>query len=316
MSSQRVQSPSIARCCSALAHLPIGWVRPRRPDRDFLRSLRDAGLPSTRQTVTVRTVRQVPALVPKAMVVEGARGTQRIPIALTAFVIEHPQARILVDPGLCSDAEHRALAQLPAVLRAAVRPPRDAVPTAHGLAELSDSAPIDFALPTHLHWDHICGVLDMPGLPVQVHGTELAWATAGSVAPVGGVRDALDDRPITAFQLDGPPVATFERSHDLFGDGAITLVDLPGHTPGSIGVLARTESGWILLAGDAAWHSAQIDEIRQKSSYPGGLADEDRDLCFQTLHRLHAARKHIRIVPTHDHVATTALDRRFDQHPV
>jgi len=44
--------------------------------------------------------------------------------------------------------------------------------------------------------------------------------------------------------------------------------------PGSVGVLLHTCGGYVLLAGDAAWHTYQIESIRQKSSYPGGLADE------------------------------------------
>jgi glyoxylase-like metal-dependent hydrolase (beta-lactamase superfamily II) len=122
-----------------------------------------------------------------------------------------------------------------------------------------------------------------------------------------GVRDALRDRPISTFVLDGPGVSAFERSHDLFGDRSVLLVDLAGHTPGSVGILVNTASGWILLAGDAAWHTLQIENIRQKSSYPGEFADEDRDACFRSLHRLYAVKDQMRIVPTHDHTASAAM---------
>jgi glyoxylase-like metal-dependent hydrolase (beta-lactamase superfamily II) len=102
-------------------------------------------------------------------------------------------------------------------------------------------------------------------------------------------------------------VSAFERSHDLFGDRAVLLVDLAGHTPGSVGVLTHTASGWVLLAGDAAWHSLQVAGIRQKSSYPGAFADEDRDACFRSVHRLHAVKDQMRIIPTHDHGASAVL---------
>jgi glyoxylase-like metal-dependent hydrolase (beta-lactamase superfamily II) len=172
----------------------------------------------------------------------------RIAIAMTAFVVEHPSARFLVDPGMCSDVGTRVISQLPAVMRPAVRPPADAIPTSAALG--ADT--VDFALPTHLHWDHVCGLLDLPSLPVRVHRSELDWITTGEVAPVGGVRNALHGRPIDTYVLDGPPVLTFERSHDLFGDGSVLLVDLAGHTPGSVGILINTASGRVLLAGHAA----------------------------------------------------------------
>jgi glyoxylase-like metal-dependent hydrolase (beta-lactamase superfamily II) len=301
-----VRQPSLRACCSAFAHAPIGLIRPRRPDQTFLDRLPDAGLPSVRQTVTIRALPQLPKWVPTAAIVEGLRSPGRIPLAMTAFVVEHPLSCFVVDPGLCADAERRAISQLPAVLRVAVRPPADAIPTEAALAGLGGSS-VDFALPTHLHWDHICGLLDLPALPVHAHQPELEWISTGPVAPVGGVRESLVDRPVSTFTLDGPPVSTFERSHDLFGDRSVLLVDLAGHTPGSIGVLANTAAGWVLLCGDAAWNSLLINHIRQKPSYPGAFADEDRDQCFQSLHRLHAAKDQMRIVPTHDHIASGLL---------
>ena len=117
----------------------------------------------------------------------------------------------------------------------------------------------------------------------------------------------MKERPIIEYELDGPPVLTFTRSHDLFGDCTIMLVNLAGHTPGSVGVLAHTQGGWVLLAGDAAWHHLQIELIRQKASYPGNFADADRHQTFRTLHRLHLARRSVTIVPTHDHDATRQL---------
>jgi glyoxylase-like metal-dependent hydrolase (beta-lactamase superfamily II) len=306
--SDPVQQPSLAQCCGAIAGLAKGLAVPRRRDQRFLNSLADAGLPNSTVTVTVSPLRQVPRSAPTAMVVEGRHRPRTITNALTSFIVSHPAATFIVDPSLCVDAEHRAIAQLPAFFRPVARPPADAVPTITALEELAAQAPtLDFALPTHAHWDHICGLLDLPSLPVYLHSHERDWVMAGDVAPVGGVRDSLADRVITEYDLDGPPVLTFTSSHDLFGDGSVVLVALPGHTPGSIGVLAHTGAGWVLLAGDAAWHTYQIDGIRQKTAFPAGMADHNRDEAFRTLHRLHAVRGSVAVVPTHDHQAAQAL---------
>lgn len=307
-----VRTPGLIECCTAGLGLVRGLVLARRPDQRLLRSIDDAGFPAARQTVTVTALRQVPRTVPTAAVVEGTFTPRRIANSLTSFVVTHPRATFIVDPGVCTDPESRAIAQLPAALRIAVRPPSDAVATVTALGELPQRPDLDFALPTHAHWDHVCGLLDMPGLPVRLHRAEHEWVMAGPVAPVGGVRDSLREREVAEYELDGPPVLTFARSHDLFGDGSVTLVDLAGHTPGSIGVLLRTTRRWILLAGDAAWHNLQIERLRQKSSYPGGLADEDRDQTFRTLHRLHVARALVTMVPTHDHDAARLLSAQPD----
>lgn len=306
--SHDVQSISLATCCGALAGLVTGAVRPRRSDPRFLRSLVDAGLPHASATVSVTALRQVPRSVPTAVIVEGQRHPRRIDNSLASFVVKHPRATFIVDPSVCLDVGERAVAQLPRLLRIAVRPSDDIVPTLTALTELGlGVGDIDFALPTHAHWDHVCGLLDLPGLPVHLHRTERDWVMSGPVAPVGGVRDSLLGRPTVEYDLEGPPILTFTRSHDLFGDGSVVLVDLVGHTPGSVGVLLHTLHGWVLLAGDAAWHHQQVDTIRQKASYPGGLADDDRAETFRTLHRLHAVKDIVNIVPTHDHDAARSL---------
>lgn len=282
-------------------------MRPKRLDQRFIRSIVDAGLPDAAATVAVTALPQVPRSVPTPAIVEGVFAPARVDNSLTSFIVSHPDAVFIVDPAVCLNAEERAIAQLPAVLRVAVRPPSDTIPTITALGRLPDTPQLDFALPTHAHWDHVSGLLDLPDLPVHLHRIEHEWVASGPVAPVGGVRDSLRDRPIVQYDLDGPPVLTFTRSHDLFGDNSVLLVDLPGHTPGSIGVLAHTSRGWILIAGDAAWHELQIEKVRQKSSYPGALADEDRDQSFRTLHRLHVARHAVTIIPTHDHRAALRL---------
>src|SRR5882757_2960022 len=303
---QNVQSPTLAACCGALIGLATGAFRPRRADDRFMRSLTDAGLPQSFVTVSVTALRQVRQSVPTSFIVEGRRQPKRIGNSLASFVVTHPQATFIVDPGVCVDAGKRAVAQLPAFLRPAVRPPDDVVPTVTALLE-SAVGHLDFALPTHAHWDHVCGLLDLPGLPVHLHRREQDWVMTGPIAPVGGVRDSLHGRTTVGYDLDGPPVLTFASSHDLFGDGSVVLVDLAGHTPGSVGIVLHTVDGWVLLAGDAAWHTWQIEDVRQKSSYPGGIADVDRSETFRTLHRLHAVKDRVTIVPTHDHDAARLL---------
>ena len=147
----------------------------------------------------------------------------------------------------------------------------------------------------------------MPGLPVYLHRPNTIGSQRDPSLPSEARRDSLDGRTTIDYDLDGPPVLTFTRSHDLFGDGSVVLVDLAGHTPGSVGVLLHTSAGHVLLAGDAAWHTYQVEDIRQKSSYPGGLADDDRAESFRTLHRLHAIKDRVTVVPTHDPDAAKRL---------
>lgn len=306
MSEYDVELPGPVTYVSALASTVKGAIRPRRPDRRFLETLVDAGLPDATRKVRLRALRQVPSEAPTALVVEGKRRPGKVRIGLTTFLVEHPEATFLIDPSVCEDISTRSLSEMPAPLRKAVEPPADHVVIREMLDEAGVSTDdLAFALPTHLHWDHVSGLLDLPGLEIRSHATEWAWSM-GPVAPSPGVRASLVDRPAVTYELDGPPVLTFTRSHDLLGDGSVVLVDLAGHSPGSVGVLLNTERGPVLLAGDAAWHSTQIEEVRQKAGFPGCIVDADRRETFRTLHRLHAARHRALILPTHDHDATSA----------
>ncbi|OBJ80932.1 MBL fold metallo-hydrolase, partial [Mycobacterium colombiense] len=226
MVSDPVRSPGLRQCCGAAAGLALGMVRPKRPDERFLRSVVDAGLPSPARTVTATALPQLPRPVPTAAIVEGTFAPARVENSLTSFVVTHPEATFIVDPAVCVDVERRAIAQLPAVLRVAVRPPAGTIPTRTALDRLPDAPRLDFALPTHAHWDHVSGLLDLPDLPVHLHRREHDWIGSGPVAPVGGVRDSLRGRPVNEYDLDGPPVLTFTASHDLFGDRSVILVDL------------------------------------------------------------------------------------------
>lgn len=300
---------ALADCCSALFATPRRLLRPRRPDPVFLASLTAAELPPARAKVALTALVQARTSAPAAVVAEGLRTLRSLPMAMGAFLIEHPRARFLVDPAICAAVHKRVLPGMPFPVGLLVAPEKPVLGLADALAgrDLSGDD-IDFALATHLHWDHISGLLDMPGsLELRVPAMEYEWAMNGDTAPYGVVRAPLRDRRIGNIELDGPPVLTFTRSHDLFGDGAVILVDLPGHTPGSIGVLLAVDDGTrVLLVGDAIWNTVQIELIREKAPMPGRLFDADRDKTFETVQRLHALPAGIEVIASHDYNAVLA----------
>jgi N-acyl homoserine lactone hydrolase len=85
---------------------------------------------------------------------------------------------------------------------------------------------------------------------VVCHVKELAAARAEDAEPQGFLRREWDV---------GSAIQAIEGDHDVFGDGRLTLVPLPGHTPGSIGAHAVLDrSGAFLLASDAAPVAASL----------------------------------------------------------
>jgi N-acyl homoserine lactone hydrolase len=110
------------------------------------------------------------------------------------------------------------------------------------------------------------------------------------------------------FPFNGPPVDGFEKSFDVFGDGSIVAVPLPGHTPGSTGYLVRGEGDvTYFLIGDTTWTSKGI-EVPAHKTLP---MDFDHDTLTKTLARVHAmaeARKgELVVLPAHDAAALSKL---------
>jgi glyoxylase-like metal-dependent hydrolase (beta-lactamase superfamily II) len=110
-----------------------------------------------------------------------------------------------------------------------------------------------FSFLTHLHLDHIMGMPDVP------HGTPV-FSGPGETRSHGFLN--LFTRPITdrafagqntiaEWQFQADPDQRFHGVLDVFGDGSLWALHVPGHTPGSTAYLARTPQGPVLMVGDA-----------------------------------------------------------------
>lgn len=69
---------------------------------------------------------------------------------------------------------------------------------------------------------------------------------------------AKNDRlvPVDFDDDPGDPIAAFDRSRDVYGDGSVIIVDAKGHTPGHLNLVVRTGADeHILLASDGCHHT-------------------------------------------------------------
>jgi glyoxylase-like metal-dependent hydrolase (beta-lactamase superfamily II) len=119
---------------------------------------------------------------------------------------------------------------------------------------LADGAPpADLVLVSHAHEDHIAG-LGSYDVPVHVHREELeAVRSREALVAILGLppdaAEALDEHYRDTLQIQGRPDATAFEDGAVFdlGGRTVTVVHLPGHTPGHCGFLIEPD-GFLLVA--------------------------------------------------------------------
>lgn len=184
-----------------------------------------------------------------------------------AWIVMHPDGRILVDTGM-SDSFSRDWKNNYYKEALAYDPGEDGLFTQR-LKQL-DLAPKDFTdvIITHLHTDH-AGNLPMfakSDARIIVHEDELR----GAVMEKGGmVRDDL----LTLWGVMSPQGFTRrdfgcllpKRATTVFGDQelyrGVWVVSTPGHTWGTVGVAVRLpHTGWMLIASDHIYLAANYSD--------------------------------------------------------
>jgi glyoxylase-like metal-dependent hydrolase (beta-lactamase superfamily II) len=167
---------------------------------------------------------------------------------------------------------------------------------------------IGWVILSHMHADHVAGLRDFPrATPIcSADAYEDARGRSGLGALLRAVIPALlpadlGQRAQLLSRFDGPQLPGLGRCHDLFGDGALRLVPLPGHARGQLGLLAETTGGAVLFAADACWLTRAIRERRTPHPLTYLFVD-DRAAVRATIERLHAfaqAAPDVRLVPSH-----------------
>src|SRR5690348_2846283 len=168
------------------------------------------------------------------LVAELLAENARMPVYV--HVIDHPDARVLVDTGLTE--LHPAVA--------------DMDPRLHPLSEQDvDLTGIDIVVNTHLHFDHCGGNHLFAGRPIYVQRREL--------------EDARTQADYTIREwVDAPGVGYVPVDGELELLPGLRLVSAPGHTRGMQVVVVDTGARPIVGGGDVAVWFGELDEPRNE----------------------------------------------------
>jgi glyoxylase-like metal-dependent hydrolase (beta-lactamase superfamily II) len=160
-------------------------------------------------------------------------------LTASCYLIRHGDSWMLWDAGL-----PRAL--LNHVLDA--KQPLDAALTVTIVDQLAKLGlkPSDISIIgiSHEHFDHTGQAGDFPGAKLLMG--------KGDIDDMRGP-NAERGLPLAHWLKDGGAMEAVVGDKDIFGDGTVTMIDLPGHTPGHHGLLVKLQhKGYVLLSGDTA----------------------------------------------------------------
>jgi N-acyl homoserine lactone hydrolase len=120
-------------------------------------------------------------------------------------------------------------------------------------------ADIKYLAVSHTHPDHIGNVELFPQSMLLVQKAEYEWP-----APLG----------VGRFKPEHP-VTKLEGDYDVFGDGSVTIIATPGHTPGHQSLLVKLpKNGALVLSGDAVHFKSNWDN----RGVPSGNTDKEKTL--------------------------------------
>ena len=243
---------------------------------------------------------------------KGPTTTKKFNGTVSSLVVRHPQGDVAVDIGN-STAMKKDWADYPFVLRKKmdlapgrmqwIVPSHAAAFEKVGVSTTNSNLRI---ILSHAHADHAGGVGDVPGVPILTTQAEIDFVASFAGKPSLHVVPAHAKRMegrLTAVEFGSGPYETFDTSHDLFGDGSVVLVPMPGHTPGSVGTFVNLPDGRRLFhIGDVVMLAEGIEKSVPKGKLVKEL-DHDHAATNAQVAAVHALAKKapkLTVLPAHD----------------
>ena len=188
----------------------------------------------------------------KGIFVPDADKSETIELSVSCALLRHARGNLLFDTGCHPRVAEQAEARWGGLTRlmTPIMPANENV--VDGLSSLGLSCDdIDLVVCSHLHPDH-CGCNSFfKRASFIIHRNEVEAARAPSAQAQGYVA--------AEWEQDAP-IDMIDGERDVFGDGRMVLLPLPGHTPGTTGALVTLEqSGTFFLASDTVSLRTTLD---------------------------------------------------------
>lgn len=203
---------------------------------------------------TSEAIQKMPWLVPGYATPEG-----RLILSVQSWIVETPSHRIVVDTCIGNDKQGRSV---PAWNKLD-KPYLDDLSAAGTPAET-----IDTVLCTHLHVDHVgwnTKLVNGQWVPTFANARYVFGKTeyAHWVAHSEGEHKAVFEDSVQPIVAAG--LADLVTADHRIGD-EVSLISTPGHSPGHMSVLIKSDGATALLTGDVAHHPCQMARLDWSST--------------------------------------------------
>ena len=238
--------------------------------------------------------------------------SKKIDTNFSAFLIKHKNDYLLFDTGLGANIATQYAQDMPYWARPFFKFDKPVLPARKQLDD-AGFAPIQKVIISHGHWDHASGVPDFPEAQIfaaenEMHSIEHPSSGASTAWPSQVAAPGTRWSPLVL-----QPIAHkgYAQSLDLFNDGTVVLVAMPGHTEGSIGMFVTVDSGkCYFFIGDAAWKTGAMQAGAPKFWAASMVVDRDRDQTLRSVEQVRAVAlqyPNVVVVPAHDAAVQDAL---------
>jgi len=193
-----------------------------------------------------------------------------------------------------------------------------------------DAKDINHVILSHFHADHIGAAADFPNAKYiylkdsfeKVRHLGKITGLLNGYLPGLLPKDFLErstviDANLRAGKFNSTIERHFENVFDIFGDGSLVAVELPGHAEGQLGLYLRSNDEELFFVADSCWLSQSIRENRKPSLIANIIQSNNKEFA-KTLEKLHHIWKEspeITIVPSHcgEFFAKRAENCHWDQ---
>lgn len=142
---------------------------------------------------------------------------------------------------------------------------------------------VDIVGISHMHPDHTGQAAQFPNATLLIGKGDFEQ-TAGK------------DDPFAPWRGQGKKVTPVTADHDVFGDGSVVALHLPGHTPNHLALLVKLASGPVLLSGDL-YHST---DARAKRGVPPFNTDRAQTLASMDRFEKVAREQKAKVIIQHE----------------